>query len=336
MPKVTEEKLYTELDANLLSPVYLLTGEDVYRKNQFINRLIQVIQPDEFNIYRSETEKADMGEALALANTAPVFANNRLVVLTGIEKLRKEPKEALQRYLANPLDTTILVLTYNDSKKLKTEKALLSSAQENGRMADFAELKKEELSIWASNKLKAKGLQPQFDAIDVLCEAVGGELSAMENEIEKLYLYTLDRTDKSISKEDVLACIGFSKEENPFELSNAITACDRKRAIQLVDKLLDDGEEPVGILSKMTFPILKMARIKRLADAGLSPSEILRLAGLMSWETRLVNTARRMPSQETFKRTLDRIIETDMAFKSSSGTDPKTALKGILLTLFNK
>lgn len=336
MAKITAEKLFTQLKAGTVSPVYLLTGEDVYRKNQVINELIKILQPDDFNIYRSEADKADWSEALTLANTAPVFSNTRMVILTGIEKIRKEPKEALLRYLNNPLPTTTLVLTHNDSKKIKTEKNLAGLAADAGCVADFAELKRDELNLWARNKMQEKGLQPDFDALDVLCEAVGGELAAMEQEIEKLYLYTLDRADKKITKQDVLACIGFSKEENPFELSNAITACDRRRAIMLVDKLVDDGEEPVGILSKMTFPILKMARVKRLAEAGLPQSEILRAAGLMFWESRLVNQARAMPTQAAFKRTLDKIIEADVAFKTSTATDPKIMLKGILLTLFNK
>lgn len=184
--------------------------------------------------------------------------------------------------------------------------------------------------------MQEKGLKADFDSVDLLCESVGGELNALANEIEKLYLYTAENETKNITKEDVLACIGFSKEENPFELSNAITACSKTRAVALVDKLIDDGEEPVGILSKMTFPILKMARIKRLSDAGMAPAEILRAAGLMYWENRLVSSARSFPPQKNFLNALNRIIDADSAFKSSTASDPKIVLKGILLTLFNK
>ena len=333
MPKLTAEKLQAQLAQNTLVPVYLLTGDDAYRKNLIIQKIREIASPDDFNYYASEADKADWGEALALANTAPVFSNARMVLM-GMEKIRKDPKEALLRYLENPLPSTTLVLTHNDSKKMKTEKALAEACVAAGVTADFAELKKEELNSWTREKMREKGLKADFDAVDLLCESVGGELSALENEMEKLYLYALDRQDKTVTKEDVLACIGFSKEENPFELSNAITSCSKTRAVKLVDKLLDDGEEPVGVLSKMTFPILKMARIKRMADAGMAPSDILRAAGLMYWENRLVGSARSFPPQKNFVNALNRIIEADSLLKSSSGSDPKILLKGILLTLF--
>ena len=334
MAKITAEKLNAELAKNTVLPVYLLTGEDVYRKNLVIQKIREILHPDDFNFYQAEADKADMGELLAMANTAPVFSDARVLVLTGIEKLRKEPKEALIRYLDNPLPSTTLILTHNDSKKMKTEKVLAEVCSDAGRVANFDELQKEELSLWTREKLREKGLNADFDSLDMLCEIVGGELNALENEIEKLYLYTLDRTDKTITQEDVLDCIGFSKEENPFELANAITACDKNRAIKLLDKLLDDGEEPIGILSKMTFPILKMARIKRMSEAGMAPADILRAAGLMYWENRLVSAARRFPAEKNFLNALNRIIEADSAFKSSSASDPKIVLKGILLTLF--
>lgn len=334
MPKTTAEKLNAQLAKGKVVPVYLLTGEDLYRKNLIIAAVRRAINPDEFNTFEARADRADLGDVLSLANTPPVFAPARLVVLHDIEKLRKDSKEMLLRYLANPLETTVLVLTHNDSKKMKTEKSLAEAAASAGAVCNFDELKNDDLSSWVRTQAREKGLDLSFDAVDLLCNLVGGELGALENELEKLALYTLDRTDKTVSVQDVLASVGFSKEQNPFELSNAITACDKKRALALVDKLLDDGEEPVSILAKMTYPIEKMARIKRFSQGGMGAGEIAKAAGLQYWESRLVNNARNFPSVKIFEQTLNRIIDADMSLKSSSVTEPKIVLKGILLTLF--
>ena len=334
MAKTTAAKISQALQKGNISPVYLLTGEDLFRKKELIDQIKAAVHPDDFNIYSSTADKADMGEVLALANTAPVFSDKRLVILTGIEKLRKDPKEALLRYLENPLDTTVLILTHNDSKKFKTEKALAATAAEQGQVANFDELKREELSMWVTTRFKEQGLSAAFDAVETLCEAVGGDLNALSQEIEKLALYTATRDNKNISKEDVLAGVGFSKEENPFELSNAVQYMNKKKALSMADRLLASGEEPVAVLSKISYPVLKMARIKRMANAGMAPAEITRAAGLMFWESSLINNARNFPSEEIFLKTLDRIIETDKALKTSTASDPKTLIKGVLMTLF--
>ena len=333
MPKVAAEKLQEELAKNKVAPVYLLTGEDTYRKQEIIQKIRSVLQPDDFNFYSSSADKADLAEVIVLANTAPVFSATRMLVLTGIEKLRKESKEALLRYVQDPLSTTTLVLTHNDSKKIKTERALTEACAAAGRVAGFDELKQAELNLWVRRKLEARGLRAAAEAVDLLCQSVGGELAALENELEKLYLYVQGRPDPTITKDDVLACIGFNKEENPFELSNALVACDKKKALKLVDKLLDSGEEPVAVLSKMTYPILKMARIKRMSEDGMNADDIVPAAGLFPWEKRLVGMARNYPSQKQFLTTLNKMIEADAGFKSGVAGDPKITLKGILLTL---
>ena len=335
MPKISAEKLQTELTKNAVAPVYLLTGEDVQRKALVIKQIQAVLNPDDFNYFKAQATAADVSEGLAQANTAPVFSNVRLIVLTGVDKLRKGSKEltALTAYAQNPLPTTTLILTHNDAKKLKTDKTLTDACAESGRVVNFDELKADDLAAWVRQKMTEKGLTPTFEAVDLLCECVGSDLGAMENELEKLYLFTAQRDDKTISAQDVLACIGFKKEENPIELSNAITACSKPRALAQIDKLIDGGEEPVAVLAKMSYPILKMARIKRFSDAGMAQGDILRAAGLMFWESRLVQNARNFPPSKNFKAALDKIIETDAGFKSGANLDPKTTLKGIVLTL---
>lgn len=334
MAKSTADKIAKSLEKGNISPVYLLTGEDLFRKKELIGKITAAVHPDDFNIFSSSADKADMGEVLALANTAPVFSERRLVILTGIEKLRKASKEALLQYLENPLDTTVLILTHNDAKKFKTEKTLAALAAQHGETANFDELKREDLALWIRNRFQAQGLNPAFDAVETLCEAVGGDLNALSQEIEKLALYTAERADKNISKEDVLAGVGFSKEENPFELSNAVQYMNKKKAISMAEKLLNSGEEPVAVLGKISYPVLKMARIKRMTRAGMANADIMHAAGLMFWESALINNARNFPSEEIFLKTLDRIIEADKALKTSTASDPKTLIKGVLMTLF--
>ena len=335
MSKISADKLQSELAKGTTAPVYLLTGEDVYRKNRVIKQLQQILQPDDFNFFKAQATAQDVSEALAQANTAPVFSNVRLIVLTGVDKLRKGSKElaALATYAQNPLTTTTLILTHNDTKKLKADKTLPQACEESGRVVNFDELKGDALSAWVREQLTAKGLTPTFEAVNLLCECVGGDLSSLDNEIEKLSLYTAQRADKKLTPQDVLACVGLRQEENPFELSNALTACSKVRALAQIDKLIDGGEEPVAILSKMTYPILKMARIKRLSEAGLPNSEILHAAGLFPWESRLINNARNFPSQQTFLAVLNRLIEVDAGLKSGANLDPKTTLKGLVLML---
>ncbi len=335
MPKISAEKLQAELAKHTTAPVYLLTGEDEQRKRHVIAQLRSVLHPDDFNYFKAQATAADVAEGLAQANTAPVFSDVRLIVLTGVDKLRKGSKElsALAAYAQNPLPTTTLILTHNDPKKLKTDKTLADACAEAGRVVNFDELKADDLAAWVRQAMTQKGLTPTFEAVDLLCECVDSDLGAMENELEKIALFTADRADKTISNEDVLACIGFKKEENPFELSNALTACSKPRALAQIDKLIDGGEEPVAVLAKMSYPILKMARIKRFSDAGMAQGDILRAAGLMFWESRLVQNARNFPAQKHFMAALNKIIDADAGFKSGANLDPKTTLKGIVLTL---
>ena len=333
MPSVDVNTLSKHLAENNFSPVYLFTGEDVYRKTALLDKIVKKLAVDDFNYAREDAARADMGEIIALANTAPVFSDRRVIFLNNIDKLKKEPQAALLNYLELPLPSTVLILFHNDSKKLKTDSSVKKAAADVGVAVDFPELKDAALAAWIKNKFKEKNLDASFDAVEVLAETVGGDLAALEQEIEKIFLY---KGAGAVTKEDILACVGFSKEENPFALSNAVLACDRNTALKLVGRLLEERESPVSILNKISACVLKMARIKRLSNAGYSASEITQGAGLMFWEGRLAASARIFPPETALVRTLEKIIDADMQLKTSSGADPEILLKGILMGLFVK
>jgi DNA polymerase-3 subunit delta len=337
MPKLTVPKLAAEIKAGNIAPVYYFTGDDVYRKLEFAKQIQAALAPDDFNFMRGDGS-GDIAGLLIAANTAPVFSARRMIVLNNADKIRKGANAAgaVARYLADPLESTCLIVLHNDSKKSKKDKTFEDALADAAVAADFAPLGGAQLFAWLQDKFKERGLHAAPAALETLEETAGGDLTALSAEVEKLSLYLGDRADKTVSAADVLASIGFSKEENPFALSNAIMNCDAAQSLKLAGVLLASGEEAVSILNKISACAVKMLRIRRLAAAGLNQYEIAQSAGLLPWESRLVAAAPRYPALKTLQRGLDKIIEADMALKSSASGDPEILIKGVILTLFGR
>ena len=159
---------------------------------------------------------------------------------------------------------------------------------------------------------------------------VGTNLIAINTEIEKLSLLLYEKQDKTITKEILLTSVGFSKEEDPFLLSTAILNLDKKEALRLVDSLLNVGETPISILNKISTSALKLFRIKYLSESGLSGYELSTSAGLLPWEKDILYSVNKMQSSTILLKTMDKIIEADIAFKTSKITSPSITLKGLI------
>lgn len=336
MAKLTLTQLKKDITAGTTAPVYYFTGDDVYRKLETAKKIQEVLSPDDFNFVKEDASACNMGELISLANTAPVFCDRRMIVLNNADKLKKNAAEALLNYVSSPLESTCFVIMHNDAKKAKKDKGFESALRDDCVSVSFEELKSAQLAAWVQEKFEEHGLKIEQDGLIMLEDIIGADLVALNSEIEKLSLYLQNSKSKTVTQEDILASIGFSKEENPFALSNAVMDCDKALSLKLTDTMLAAGEEPVGVLSKISSCAVKMLRIKRLTGAGLSSGEVLNSAGLMPWESRLISRASYMPSVNTLVKTIDKIIETDMAFKSSSVSEPGIMIKGILLTLFSR
>lgn len=332
------DRLKKDIASGSFAPVYLFTGDNVYLKQEYIAKIKEALNPDDFNFQKEDGSSCDMASLICLANTAPVFNPTRLIVLNNADKLKKNSNalKALCAYLENPCPTTCFIVLHNDSKKSKKDKTLENSLSDLGVLIDFTDLKGLALNSWINEKAKEAGFSFEQEALFALVDLTGGNMQAIKTELDKLFLYKQSSASKKIMQEEVLSSIGFNKEENPYALSNAIMDGNKALALSVVDNMLKEGQTPVSLLTQITMCTEKMFRIKHLVNAGLSSSEIVESAGLFPWESRLVSKAGFMPSEQTLLKTLDRIIEADMGFKSSSLNEPSIVLKGILISLFSR
>lgn len=332
------KELCADLEDGKLAPVYFFTGDNVYRKTEIAAKIKELVNPDEFNDMREDGSSCKMAEVIAAASTAPVFSERRFILLNNVDKIRKNSNgiKVLAEYLEKPLDTTCLVIFHNDSKKSKKDKTLETACSDACVITDFADIKGRELEKWIKEHCAQKGIKILPEALQMMQEIVGSDLVALNTEIEKLSLYLLEKPDKTVTEEDFLSSVGLSKEGNPFALSNAILSLNREESLRLVQTLLDKGEEPVAVLNKISASALKLLRVKRLSEAGLSGAVLAQAAGLYNMERPLVYKTAAMPSSSALLKVIDKIIETDMAFKTSMISEPAISLKGVIMSLMPK
>jgi len=108
-----------------------------------------------------------------------------------------------------------------------------------------------------------KEIAPQ--AIEVFLERVGFHPVAVVMEAEKLALYAGDRG--KITREDVDAIIGRTREEALFELTEAVTSGKLEDGLLILDHLQSSGVHGLAILATLKNHLKKLLLVRSLQDA---------------------------------------------------------------------
>ncbi len=115
----------------------------------------------------------------------------------------------------------------------------------------------EELAA-AEAKRRATERQLAFapEALELFAMLTGGDSRAMENELEKLSLH-LSGERREISARDVRLLVPLTRAGGIFELSDALGLRDAQRCLDLVGRLLEQGESAMGILLVAIVPTIR-------------------------------------------------------------------------------
>ncbi len=316
----------------LEEPVYFFTGEDLFTKNEAIEKITKTLDANEFNYSKHSCDDVNFNEILNLANTPPTFSDVRILVLTRIEKLKDKQKKALLEYVQDPIHSTCLILTCDDKKKAKN----FASFKKYSAFKDFPLLRPAELTSWISGMFQKYDIKAGFGQCKMLAEFVGSDLQALASEVEKLSLYIHGRKNKTVTQEDILACVGFTKEENPFRLNNAILYSRKADALESIDNLITGGETAFAILSQTYYALRTLYKIVLMKKSGMyNEQEIFDASGLrFDNQKSIIRNA--LPKESALERAFKKIIEIELNLKTQAVDRPEIMLKSIILTAFSK
>src|SRR5918998_6355757 len=130
MSSVTREELKRFLKAGRIDPLYLFYGPETYLRDAAARAVADAALKGaalrEFNESAFSLASADVQHAIAAAEQLPMMAERRVVRVTDFAKLREADEEALVRYLARPVETSVVLFIADDlDKRRKLSKTLL-------------------------------------------------------------------------------------------------------------------------------------------------------------------------------------------------------------------
>jgi DNA polymerase-3 subunit delta len=268
MARVSAGELLARLEKGKAIPAILLLGEEPYLRDSCRAELIERFVPGgsrEWAVSRYSAGRGETQAAMDQAQTMAMLSPQQVVFLEdaeAIEKLGEKNREvsvaSLEAYLGNPAPFTVLVVeaTSLDQRmklgKLLAEKTLVV---ECGLGENSGERQAAAVAL-ARAIGKEQGVEFEKGAAEDLAEFVAADLMRLKTEIEKLATYAAER--KMIRREDVSALVISEKTMTVWELADMLASRQPKKALEFLDRLLRDGEEPLPMLGAITWMYRKL------------------------------------------------------------------------------
>lgn len=231
-------EIIKDLKSKKYSPIYFLHGEESY----FIDEIANYIEKNVLN----ESEKsfnqtilygkeANYNAVVDTARRFPIMAERQVLVIKEAKEMRDLAK--LERYVANPAPTTLLVICHKH-KKLDQRSKLAKALKKNAIIFESKKLYDNQMADWVSTYLRKYQYKIKHDATQLIVEYLGTDLSKVANELDKLMLNIPKGAE--ISMADVQKNIGISKDYNIFELQSALGKRDVIKTQRIVSYFISN------------------------------------------------------------------------------------------------
>lgn len=321
------------------SPAYYLYGEDDYLKEDALRHLLNAaVDPAtrDFNLDQRKGAELD-GESLAsLVAMPPMMAERRVVVIRDVGALRKAARAELDAYLKAPAPDLLLILAA--PADAKEDKGLVRSTV----AVECRALSGAQVPKWIVSRVERDlGRTITPEAVELLQNALGTDLSQLALELDKLAAYAGDRP---IDEDAVSAVVGIRRDETPSRLLDAVAARDANLALSLIPGVLQQPKTTgVSIVMSLTTQMLAfaIATSRRIPTQRLAGEyfNILK-SGSSNYTGRAWGEAVSAWARHTGRWTLPDIdhalrvlLQTDMALKESRVSSDEQILASAVLSM---
>ena len=262
-----------------LKNVYLLYGTEDYLKRQYRDKLKHaLVEPDDtMNFSAYEGKDINPKELIDLSETLPFFKEKRMILVEN-SGFFKNSCDDLAEYMSQVPESTCFVFVEEEVDK---RSKLFKAASRAGSAVEFETPKEDMLIRWILGRIQREGKKITQSVMQLFLSKTGSDMENIDKELEKLICYTLDKTE--ISAADVEAICTGQTENKIFEMIDAISAKNQKKALDLYYDLLALKEAPMRILFLIARQFQNLLLIKSMSAKGYPAVSIAKIAGMPSF-----------------------------------------------------
>lgn len=234
--------IMSELKKRNYSGSYLLMGDESYFIDKIADYIASTVVAEEDREF-SQTifygRDITVEEVMASLLSYPMLSEKNVVIIKEAQSLKGI--EHLQHYFKQPLDTTLLVVCYKGGTMDKRS-AVYKKFAASGSVLESVTARDYEIGSYISEIISSYKMNIDPVALTMLIDYLGTSLTKIDNEIEKLSNRLSDK--KTVITPTIIEeNIGISKDFNNFELTNAISSKNKRRALLIASHFAQNPKD---------------------------------------------------------------------------------------------
>src|SRR6204780_2414080 len=339
-----------------LRPGYVLAGDESFLYERCRRAILDsLIDPTlrEFSLSDLDLAETSIFHVLDLAQTPSLMAPFQVIFIRNLKNLytrgaKKDEFAALKDYFRSPNPQAVLIFVADhlripadlrrmDLQDKERYERIRETLGDDCGMVELARVDEADAVRWLTATADSRGLKFDADAARELADALGADMMLISSELEKLMLYAFDR--KRITLGDVETMVLAAKQRSLYELTDAISARDKPRALALLHGLLnasDGGEDSaIGHLYMLARTFRQMVIIleKNVSDSGAIGQALWKVFRMPPFAAEdLIRPARRYTSRRELTQMLRLIAHADLELRSSP-PDKRLVLERLVMEL---
>lgn len=328
----TFQSIMQDLKSRKFAPVYVLMGDESYYIDQISDYIAtHVLTPEERDFNQTICFGADVTavQITDMARRYPMMSEFQVIIVKEAQNIRS--LEALEKYLKNPVKSTILVWCHKNGK-IDARKKAVGLAQAVGVVFESKKLRDYQLPDFIQSYLKLKKVAIDPKSCQMIADHIGADLSRLTSELDKV-LISLPADNLRVTPEVVEKEIGVSKDFNAFELRNAVVQKDIFKANQII-KYFDSNPKAGSLYSflPLLFSFFQNLMIVHYSPQRRTEQDVANVLDLRSsWGAKDFMTGMRNYSA---RKTMDVISKIrDIDAKSKGLDNPNTSAGDLMKEL---